>query len=269
MNSPFNKQFSATVEDSLAFRVYEGDDFKDSKFEEQQGFCWGHAVVTQKFNRLADFSPNEKLLDKSGLPVESGSKEWVKLIKAKINSIIKNQAEMIPGFKNLHELSSTPPFDIHIKNQVAKQWAKEAMTFEGLGISLNSKVDSNKRIEKILNKLKLRIDQGISQQLIFTYNLYKFITHAVLVYKYIEDGNNLTLCIRDSMRIPLPKESCQNKMTFEINSKTNKYQIIYNNWGLIGGPVGGIRLGPNDDEQAIDQIKNLSTYCRQKLRCKI
>lgn len=256
--APFNESMYVTEENSLPFRN-DPDSFTDSKFKTDFGICWGHAIGTQRFNRLAVFQDDEELMNKKGSVLKKNSKEWEKVIKKKINRVFRNHIELFPGFSNLNELASTPPFDVYIKNKVARAWANEAMSFQGLGMVLNSEVDRSKRVDKVLTRLMDRINQGISPQIIFTAKGYKGFTHAVLVSDFKVKDESVILCLRDNNYSIKNNKDCANKMTF--TKKNGKYSINYGPWGAIGG----VRFGHNEDKDFIKQIKNVRRFCKKYL----
>jgi hypothetical protein len=256
--APFNESLNVTEENSFPFRN-SSSDFADSKFKNTYGICWGHAIGTQRFNRLAIFQEDEPLTNRRGKVLEKNSKKWVREIKKKINRVFRNHLEIFPGFSNLRELASTPPFDVYIKNKVAKKWANEAMSFQGLGMVLNSQVDKLKKVDRVLVRLMDRINQGISPQIIFTAKGYKGMTHAVLVSDYKVKEDSVVLCLRDNNYSIKNNKNCANKMTFI--KRDGKYSINYGPWGAIGG----VRFGHNEDKDLIKQIKNVRRLCVENL----
>jgi hypothetical protein len=58
-----------------------------SKYPMTQGYCWGHANVSSKFNRLASFRLKNKLKNDKGESLVYGSDEWVSSMKLLMMSL--------------------------------------------------------------------------------------------------------------------------------------------------------------------------------------
>jgi hypothetical protein len=245
------------TENSLAFRNTRG--IADN-YEMTQGFCWGHASVTSKFNRLAFFKGDKKPPYDLNSPNSAIQDKAVKYYKDLIDKVVNNETVDIPGFKNLNELSDHPSFDGYLGDKVAESWGDRAMSFQGAGVALKSGAQSKKANKKFFNDVKKKIDLNQQPQIVFTKGGAKFMTHAVLVSHYKEDSNgNLTLCVRDNNYSPYSNHKCSNRMYLKPDGS-----VQYNRWGSIGG----ISVAHNDNGDALEQFKALKERCGKEKGCK-
>lgn len=244
-------------ENSLAFRNTPGI---SDNFEMTQGFCWGHASVTSKFNRLAFFKGDKKPpydLNSSNSATQDKAIEYY---KALIDKVINNEPVDIPGFKNLNELSDHPSFDGYIGDKVAESWGDRAMSFQGAGIALKSESQSKSENTEFFNDVKKKLDLNQQPQIVFTKGGEKFKTHAVLVSHYKKDSRGgLILCVRDNNYSPNSNHLCANRMYMKSDGT-----VRYNRWGSIGG----ISVAYNDNGDALEQFNSLKDRCNKEKGCK-
>lgn len=267
LNSPFYQGKNISEENEFSFRN-DPDEFLNTKYKMTQGYCWGHAVGTQRFNRLAVFGAEGDVRNKKGRKLSKGSAEYEKEIKKRIRSVFKNKVAEFPDFKNLKQLSSTPPYDVYIKNLVAKTWASEAINFENSGLILNAKPKFSKTFKNRLNDIIERSDKGLVTQLTISAKDFPGFIHTVLVQSYSRDEKTgvVTLCIQDSNTEIEENIICKNKLIF--NPRFNGYQVKYNRWNVISeGEIQNFKVGSNEDLDLSTQIKSLRRYCQLKL-CK-
>ncbi|OUR99916.1 hypothetical protein A9Q84_02480 [Halobacteriovorax marinus] len=244
-------------ENSLPFRNGGGG----SSVTTTQGFCWGHASVTSKFNRLAFFKENET--PKHSLKSKD-EKEYGKALdyyKEIVDKIIDNEPVNIPGYKNLNDFASEPGIQEYIADQVAHSWADRAMTFNGIDVALKSNPRSKKENQKFFKDIVKKVDQNQQPQIVFTGKDSKFMTHAVLVSHYEKQSDGSTkLCIRDNnySRTRGPKVKCRENMTINADGS-----VRYSAWG----DLGGLNVAHNENPDSLTQFKNLKERCNKEKGC--
>lgn len=245
-------------ENSLDFRNSGAMTLSDIKGT--QGYCWGHASVTTKFNRLAFFQPSStEMRDKlNSAPNSAERKEAISYYKKVIDDVIDNKATNIKGFANLNDLSGHPDFQSYIANKVAHSWADRAMTFSGIGVALGSSKMSKTSSEKFIQDVIKKIENNHQPQIVFTKEGAVGMTHAVLVSHYIKEGNRTILCIRDNNYSPYGNYTCRNKMYVDRDGG-----ITYSAWG----DLGKVTVAHNDNSDALEQFSSLKKHCGKLKGC--
>lgn len=237
--------------------------------EETQGYCWGHANITSQFNRLAFFKPGTKAPHdlKSSDPTEEN--RAISYYKDLIDKITSNEATDIPGINNLFELSSHPALQSYIGDKVANTWAKNAMSWQGLGTALSSKEQLTYTYELLIEDVKKRIDMNMQPTIVFTSRDSPFMTHATLIshYETSPDGG-IILCVRDNNYSEQGAANCANPMKI-VPGKGLVYNGSLTQKGeMIGGmEVGGIRLAHNENADALTQAESLRKKCSSERDC--
>ena len=231
--------------------------------EATQGFCWGHASVTSKFNRLAFFDKNEKPKFNLRSRDRSEQSKAFEYYKELIDDVIDNKPTSIPGISNLNELSSIPGIESYMADKVAHAWAERAMSSAGLGIALKTGAMNKKDSVAFFDTIKDKIDQNQQPQIVFTKKGKAMLTHAVLVSHYIKERDgSTTLCIRDNNRsrgsIDRVKNNCVDKMTIRRDGSIN-----YSQWGNLGGT----EIAYNENPDALTQVENLKEHCDKEKGC--
>lgn len=242
-------------EHSLAFRNGGGG----SQYEMTQGYCWGHASVTSKFNRLAFFNKDQKpKYDINSADLEIQNKA-IQEYKKYIDQIIKNNPTDIPGFANLDELSSHPSLQSYISDKVSTSWAKRAMSFQGLKVALGSSSMSEKENQEFIANIKTRLDAHMQPQIVFTKKGDRFKTHTLLIgSSYQEENGQTILCARDNNYDPESNQNCENKIFVGPDG-----ELVYDMWGELGSA----RIAHNDSSDALIQRKALSDRCAKVKDC--
>lgn len=218
-----------------------------------QGYCWGHASMTAKFNRLAFFKP------KSPAPAADGpaEREYYRTI---IKRIRDNEATEIPGFANLREFSENPAIQELIKDEIKEEWADKAMTLSGATIALKAGTMAPAAAAAVVADIKRRTTHYQSPQMVFTVKGQPGFTHALLVSEVREDSEgNSIICLRDNNDDVWLRSRCQNhfvvKKSGEIHSK------------YLYGDIGGIAIGGNENSDTVAQIHSLVAKCRADKKC--
>lgn len=240
---------TAKPENSLPFRN-DPRVFENSDYPMTQGYCWGHASMTAKFNRLGFFDENEQA------PYQYGTEEWVDYYENIVDNIMNNKAQKIPGFKNLQTFASFPDIHDMIIERMPHEWAKNAMSFPGLAIALSSGKMSTNEYQDFINDVKERISMGQSPQVVFTARDAKFYTHALLIHDVKTIDGKEVLCMRDNNYSPYSNESCSARMSLENG------EMVYN-----GMRVGGIEIAANENGETVSQMHSLVKYCKNERDC--
>jgi len=145
-------QYKSKKENELPFTNYAGDYWDGNN----SGHCWGHAVFTQKLRRLAIFHPNDQP------PFAFESKEWVKFYRKILKNISKDQAQIVPGFKNIREFASHPLLTKLFANRVVYLWGKKAMSLEGLAQTSFKLPPTRQHNLNYISKLKSMLEHYIT-----------------------------------------------------------------------------------------------------------
>lgn len=244
-------------ENSLAFRNRDGF----SQYQMTQGYCWGHASVTSKFNRLAFFNPEKKPpYDIKSTDFETQNKA-IEYYKKAIDQIINNNPAEIAGIHNLEELSSHPAFQSYLADHVAKSWADHAMTYQGLKVSMGSGAMSEKKNHALVADIQTRLEANMQPQIVFTKKNDRFYTHTLLIGDSYqgEDGRTI-LCARDSNTPPSSNALCENKIFVD-----NDGNLVYDIHGW--GELGSASIAHNEAPDSLVQMKALHDYCRSEKDC--
>lgn len=232
-----------------------------SKYEQTQGYCWGHARLTSQFNRLAFFKPEAKPpynIDSDNYEEQQDAIEYYKTI---IDKVDDNQAVNIPGFTDLQTLSDHPALQSYMADKVAKGWAKQAMSWQGLKTGLGGEKKSNQEYKKLFQEVKERIDMNMQPTIVFTGRGSKFYTHATLVshYETMPDGQ-LKLCLRDNNNSELNASACADHMTIHPEKG-----LVYSD--PMWGPIGSINVAHNENADSSAQAESLRKKCLSEKDC--
>ena len=246
------------VENGLSFR----NGSIPSKHTETNGYCWGHAKVTSQFNRLAFFKPDLAPPHDLNSTDEAEQNRAFEFYKDLIDKVNKNQATDIPGFRNLNELSSNPAFESYLGDKVAKTWANEAMSWQGLGAITNARKQSQSKYQEVINQVKERIDLNMQPTIVFNPRGEGMYSHAVLVshYETRPDGS-VKLCIRDNNYPESNAQSCRDQMWLHPERG-----LVYDQGGGLED-VGNITIAHNENADALSQSSSLRAKCRREKSC--
>jgi hypothetical protein len=225
------------------------------------GYCWGHARLTSQFNRLAFFKPEQRPpYDLSSTNADE-QLQATRYYRDLIDRITRNQAVDIPGFANLNELSDHPALQSYLGDKMARSWADQAMSWQGLFTAADGSQQSNASYERLFAQVKERIDMHMQPTIVFTDRDSPFNTHAVLVshYETLPDGR-LKLCIRDNNHPEANAASCRDAMTIHP-SRGLEYSAP--GWG----PVGEAKIAHNENADAAAQAASLERKCQREKDC--
>ncbi len=304
---PDNKSFDSSDDNCLAFRnnPYE-DAYSDNPMT--AGYCWGHASMTSKFNRLGFFRPNQEVPCVSDKTCEEGDERWLSYYEKIIYDIKHNIPREIPAFPNLKDFSSSyPSLELALGNAVANEWGEKSMTRQGVGQVLRGgKPMSSKKVDKLFERVQTNERFKLNTQLLFSPKNKGMSAHVVLATKaYIENGIRI-ICIRDSntsasmsvdrhdgkcapnnqMRIgtddvvTYPPAIAMSREHKDVSKEEfdklrsegkNGYRTSegYKIETDPGSPeVGQVKVAHNDANDSVKQLHTLRYFCREKRKCK-
>ena len=227
------------------------------QYSDYSGFCWGHAIVTQRFNRLAKFEPD--------LPLPFASEEYdsarINGYKNIIEKINNNEPVDIPGFKNLYEFSSDPEVKALLRESVKDNWAANAMSTQGLSMISSGTPQGGDYYNNLFNDLEFRLKHNQTPLIIFNDKNQSTFSHAVLVSGQGTDSNGQRyLCIRDNNYVPDSNTFCKSKMILSENGT-----ISYDRWPRR--EIGQVKLSYNENSNTVEQVKNLHAKCLGDKNC--
>lgn len=218
-----------------------------------QGYCWGHASITAKFNRLGFFDPSKKPRAPQSSP------EWREFYKKVIDSIASNEVTDIPGFENLYEFSQHPTIQELLADRVASEWADKAMNVSALGIAMDSGQMAPDAASALVKDLKKRVSLYQSPQIVFTMRDRKFATHATLISEVQDVGRGVSrICLRDNNNSAGSRGGCHNYL--EVRPSGEIRSSMY-------GQIGGVAVGGNENADTIEQLKSLRGRCKKIKGC--
>lgn len=241
-------------ENSLSFT--NGDSAFSRNDSNYSGYCWGHAVVTQRFNRLAKFNGS---LPKSfqGKDKEEQRISYYKSIIKKVND---NQPVDIFGFNNLREFSSDPEVKELLQESVKNNWAENAMSTQGLKMVTSSEPQGAEYYNKLFDDVEYRLNNFQQPTIVFNQEGNAPYSHAVLVSGSGKNSNGERyLCLRDNNYYASGTINCKKKMIMRSNGS-----IYYEGWY---SNVGKIVLAHNENANTVEQVKNLRDKCKSEKGC--
>lgn len=253
-----------TTENSLAFRNGVDDEPVEGRIRFTDGICWGHASVTQKFNRLGFFKPESQPPHSLTSTDPEERRRAIKFYRSIIDDIVNNKATDIPGFRNLLEFSDEPELSNYFHDKVAREWADRAMSWQGLGLAINDRPGTREKNEGIFAEVRRRLAMNQQPNLVYTLSGYRFFTHAALVSHESVINGKPVLCMRDNNYDEVMNAACKNYMTLDENGH------IVNVSGPYGTPyvVGGLDIAFNDERDAVNQVKSLHKRCKREKGCR-
>lgn len=251
---------NSSTANSMAFRNKGSTSL--SNIKGTKGYCWGHASLTSKFNRLGFFeSGNQEARKKlDAAPGSIEREEAINYYKEIIDDIADNKVRKIPGFSSLNEFSDHPDFQVYLADKVAKGWAERAMTFQGLATALSIIPMREEKSQELFNKIKEKIDNNQQPQIVFTKKYTPGYTHTTLVSDYKIIDGKMTLCIRDNNIEPVTNRYCLKTMTI---NEDGALEYDEDDWGELGA----VTLAHNDNADAVAQFNALREHCAKEKDC--
>jgi hypothetical protein len=142
---------------SLAF-PNSGSYFKEH-CDVEFGLCAGMTYFMRSMNMGAVYDPTnqfEKRYNNFIPKRDTNPDKFVKFYSKKFNKIMANKPQVIPGFKNLRELSEDPLLSGPIKKLIVEQWSRINVSIPGITQYLKSVSENldQKEITKLYKELK-------------------------------------------------------------------------------------------------------------------
>jgi hypothetical protein len=215
-----------------------------------QGFCWGHANLTQKFNRLAFFQKS------SPKKFQDDPAQRSKHYREVINKIANNEPVEIEGYAGLNEFSADPEIQEYMVKKVGDLWKKNAASFQALKSVFSSKTPMSP--QETIKDLETRIQNHQQPQLLF--NIEGMGAHVVLVNNIsTNEAGSKIICVRDNNYLPA-EGSCSSGIVLT-------QQGAYYNTPNGQMRVKTFQVAHNENSEVVEQQKNLTEKCSKEKNC--
>lgn len=240
-------------ENSLSFN--NGDTAFYKKDSGYTGYCWGHAVVTQRFNRLATFNPNYK----KPFADEDEKSTRIKNYQYIIDKINNNEPVEIMGFKNLKEFSSDPEVKDLLQESVKKNWGENAMSMQGLTMVTSTRSQGEEYYSKLFDDIEYRLGKHQEPTIVLNQLGEGSTAHAFLISGSGVDQTTgeRYLCARDNNFSAERISNCQKKL-YLTKEGTLEYHIIP---GMPPKAIGNMKVSYTENSNTVEQVKNLKEHC--------
>lgn len=240
------------------------------KYDGYKGFCWGHASLTAKFNRLAVFDGSKpKAYNSVGEEVERA-----KYYQRIIDQVANNEPVDIPGFKSLNEFSSSPEVQDLLMKKMGDEWSKYAGSFQGAKSVLDNSGLSGSESRNLVSDIEARLKKNQQPSLLFNKKSEFGSAHVVLVSEVKLDTklNKKVLCLRDNNFQAINHINCGNKIAINNDGSMYYCQARYDKDAreyrdVCDKEVGNAQITHNENRDTVDQIKNLHTKCANDKDC--
>lgn len=241
---------------SLSFT--NGDQAFYNKDPNYAGYCWGHAVVTQRFNRLAKFDGESPKLYQ-GRENDEKRRDYYKSVIKKVN---KNEPVDIVGYKNLNDFSSNPEVRELLQESVKDNWAENAMTVQGLKMIATSETQGTDYYNNLFDDIEYRLNNFQQPTIVFNEKGNAVYSHAVLVSSYGKNSKGERyLCLRDNNHVASETMNCRKKMILRQDGS-----IYYEGWH---SEIGRVVLANSENSNTVEQVKNLRSKCLTDKNCSV
>lgn len=248
-------------QDGLAFRNFFDPEPVEGRIRSTDGVCWGHAALTQRFNRLGFFRPEVRPPYRIYSTDPEERKKAIKFYKKIIDDVVNNKATEIPGYANLQAFSGDPEFSNYFHDKVTREWADRAMSWQGLRVAVASEPRTRTHNEIIFAEVKKRLSLNQQPNLIFTEKGRRFETHASLVSHEETKNGKQVLCMRDNNYLEADNAACISYMY--INEQGQMVNVFRQKEQI----VGAVELAFNDERDALKQMKSLRKKCAADKGC--
>lgn len=268
----FNRTAAVTdqnvLENSMAF-TNGSQKFYDS-IQGYQGFCWGHASLTSKFNRLAVFDASKEIPYKGDV----NQVDRIRYFESLIDQVSNNEPVDIPGFKNLNDFSKHPEIQPLLMKKVGSLWSKHASSFQGTKSVFDNSGLNKSESDKLISDIETRLANNQQPSLLFNQASQFGSAHVVLVQKIYTDPSDSQkyICIRDNNFSPVNHTDCGNRIKvksdgslsacrygYDIATRSSKY--------ICESEIGNASVVHNENRDSVDQVKNLHKKCAADKDC--
>lgn len=218
------------------------------------GVCQGMTNMDRRANMLVYYDPENT----EGQSVPTDPKKLFRFYENKINQVRNGEPVIIPGFRNLKEMSEDAVMGRVLREAVVKVWAKENATLPGIMTVLASikGTFSKEEARDLYNDLKERVA--------LHYNPIVFLSrsekeagrkwiHVLPVHELTEkDANgNYRIGIKDPNRSP----------TTSYIEVTGEGQASYS-----GSPLVEVDIMPGDDLEIAQMLTATMEFCKDHPR---
>jgi hypothetical protein len=226
------------------------------------GYCWGYATLVRFFAHVAFY--DAKI-----------AKPKLQETIAQVDQVLKGQATLITGYRNLRELTLVPEIELHLKLAAMELWRARALKFSSLGITMKSTNWMKfEEVENLAKDLEKRLARGEFPKLIFSSLIP---THPFM-------GMNTDIHVVPVYKVERLKNHRMRFYLWDINfyaetlQKSPKYLEIDSNHQITYAPykendvpyaygsdiIGRVIIAPeNDDENAI-MLNSLKRFCNTR-----
>ncbi len=235
---------------------HEFEGISDRKF----GYCWGFSTLFRNLTQLAFFDPS--------LPRVPDVEYYLR----KIDRLVAGQATVIPGYRNIRELSLEPRIELYLKLNTMELWRSRAVRSSSLKIFKNStEAMSFEEVESLLRNLETRLERGEFPKVLFSALIpsgkilgMSTDIHVVLVNRVERlPGNRAKIHLWD---INFYAETL--KKSPKIIEVTSKHGLVYEPWYEPDKPyaeasamVSRVELAPEEDIEVAQNLKSLKNFC--------
>lgn len=231
------------------------------------GYCWGFSVLTQRFNRLATFSPAAEKKYQS-IEEESSRIQEYKRIIAQLN---RNEPVTIPGFKSLEEFSTDPEVKNLLEDSVKEIWAANATSTQGLTMVASTKTPSNTELNVLFDDIEFRLKNNLSPSIVYNEPMGFSTAHVLQVSSTgVNEGGERFLCLRDNQYRAQNSLNCNIKMIMQKNGKLVRQYGAYDPAKPDRNKpreLGNVALIHNENTDTMEQVHNLRNKCAGEKGC--
>lgn len=243
----------------------------DNKFVDSDpsysGYCWGFAVLTQRFNRLATFSPATEKKYQSVEEESSRIQEYKRII-AQLN---RNEPVTIPGFKSLEEFSTDPEVKNLLEDSVKDIWAANATSTQGLAMVASTKTPSNEEFNELFDDIEFRLKNNLSPSIVYNEPIGFSTAHVLQVSSTgINEAGERFLCLRDNQYRAQNSLNCNIKMIMQKSGKLIRQYGAYDPAKPDDNKpreLGNVALTHTENTDTMEQVHNLRNKCAGEKGC--
>lgn len=243
----------------------------DNKFVDNDpsysGYCWGFSVLTQRFNRLATFSPATEKKYQS-IEEESSRIQEYKRIIAQLN---RNEPVTIPGFKSLQEFSTDPEVKNLLEDSVKEIWAANATGTQGLAMVTSTKTPDSKKLNDLFDDIEFRLKNNLSPSIVYNEPSGFATAHVLQVSSTsVNEAGERYLCLRDNQYRALNSQNCNIKMIMRNDGKLIRQYGTYDPAKPDDNKpreLGNIALTHTENTDTMEQMHNLHNKCAGEKGC--
>lgn len=236
-----------------------------------KGYCWGIALLTQRFNRMATFSSEKP----KKFTTAGQDSNRIKFYKGIIERINNNEVVDIPGFAGLREFSEDPEVKDLLEDSVKDLWSQNAMSSQGLAMVTSAQTPEKDELNKMFDDIEFRLKNNLSPAIVYNLSDDKADAHVLQVSGSgvrTETGERY-LCLRDNTFVAAISQNCNIKMIIKEDGSLvremgdNKLVNPKTKEPILPLKVGKIELAHSENTNTMEQISNLRDKCKKDKNC--